>query len=134
MGPTANLAKLLGKSGLPGARSPTGSYPSSSSSCACATDVLLRAPDGLPHEPERLNEPSPVEENELERDPERTPTPVDGYGGRGEIGDGATYEEIEELEFGGAFGNLEIELDWDNKFGEVEGWMTGVVEIRSPWI
>ena len=82
VGPTASLAKLLGNKGLPGDLSPTGLYPSSSCS------PLPKALDKLPHDPERLkddDDPAPIEEIELERD-----LPIDGYGGSGEMGEGAT--------------------------------------------
>jgi hypothetical protein len=85
VGPVARVAKLLGKSGLPGARSPTGLYPIASSPPA----VLLKAADKLPHEPERRNELAPAEEIELDREPGRAVL-MEGYGGSGETGDGAT--------------------------------------------
>jgi hypothetical protein len=60
---------------------------------------------------------------------------MEGYGGSGEIGDGATYgAEREELEFGGAFGRLEMECEEERRFGEVDGRFKGEVEMRSPWI
>lgn len=89
----------------------------------------------LPHEPERLNDPTPTdEENELEREPGRA-APMEGYGGSGEIGDGATYGvEREELEFGGAFGKFEMECELKRWFGEVDGKFKAPVEIRRPCI
>lgn len=89
----------------------------------------------LPHEPERLNDPTPTdEENELDREPGRA-VPVEGYGGSGEMGDGATYGvDREELEFGGAFGKLDMECELERRLGEADGRFKAAVEIRRPWI
>ena len=42
VGPTANLAKLLGKSGFPGTRSPTGSYGKLELECKLLNEDDLR--------------------------------------------------------------------------------------------